>query len=402
MANATAHESLPVLNERILHALLFTPTPDGWGYPGFVWGPPGVGKTKMVAATSKKAGLPYVRLSPAERGEGQFGVVPVPRETEHGLRLIYPAPDWADEVEGGGVVFVDEFNLGGYALQAPMLGLIQLRTLGAHKFDSRVRMLAAANEAADAPGAVDLANSIANRFAHFRYEGLDAESWAAGLLIGFRFGDNGTAGLDARREEARVTAAWPEAYGKAAAIIGAFVSRRPDLFQVKPARGSKVLAWPSKRTWEAAALALASSFVHGLSEVDTDAYLTAIVGIDAVAELATFRAALDLPSAPDLLDGKVSWKHDPNRPDRTNVVLGSVAGFLHGSPVSDKARAPRAERAWELIGEVMAQAADLAVPAAETLFQARLTYPTVQSPTARKVQAAMKPITDAVKGALGN
>lgn len=397
MSNATNNQTLPAINQQILHALLFTPTSDGWGYPGFLWGDPGVGKTKLVQSVAKRHNLPYVRLSPAERGEGQFGVVPVPQATDKGLRLQYPAPAFTDDLTDGGLIFIDEFNLGGYALQAPMLGLVQLRTLGDHTFNNRVRVLAAANQSSDAPGAHDLANSVANRFAHFRCEGLDAEGWAAGLLIGFKFGDNvSTRERSARDEENRVLAAWPQAYATAAATVAGFITRRPDLLHVKPARGSKALAWPSRRAWEAATLALASSTVHNLSDADTDAFLSAILGIDAVSEFATFRANLDLPNTVDLLDGRVSWKHDPNRPDRTNIVLGSAAAFLHGSQ-PDAARTVRAERAWELIGSVLDNAADLVVPAAETLFAARLTYPTVQSAAARKVQARLKPVTDGIK-----
>lgn len=395
----TTNTTLPIINERILHALFFTPTPNGWGISPLLWGDPGVGKTHMVKAAAAGAELPCVRLSPAERGEGQFGVIAVPRESEHGLRLVYPVPDFADDLADGGVIFVDEMNLGGHALQAPLLGLIQLRTLGSHQFGPRVRTLGACNETADAPGAADLANSLRNRFAHFRYEGLDANAWAAALLQGFRAGaGTGARHIDSRAEEARVMAAWPLAYGKAAAIVGGFLSRRPDLLHVKPARGSKAMSYPTRRTWEYATLALASASVHSLSESDTDAILVSLVGLDAVSEFATWRGSLDLPDAIDLLDGKVTWKHEAARPDRTNVVLGSIVGYLSAVEPTP-ARLARAEVAWALIGDVLDVAADLAYPAAQGMFTARLTYPTVRSAEARKVQAKITPIDAAIRAA---
>lgn len=392
----TNNATLPTLSPRVLHALLFTPTPDGWGVPAFLWGPPGVGKTKTVRAVATAASLPYIRLSPAERGEGQFGVVPVPAPGPDGqVRLTYPAPDWAVEVADGGLIFVDEANLGGYALQAPLLGLIQLRVLGTHQFGPRVRTLAAANEAHDAPGAHELANSVRNRFAHFRFEGLDAAAWGAGLLGGFRT-SVALDSVDAREEEARVLAAWPQAYAQAAAQVAAFVARRPDLLHQAPAKGARVMAWPSRRTWEYATLALASAQVHALTEVDTDALLASLVGLGAATEFATWRATLDLPGPVELLDGKVSWQHDPQRPDRTAVVLSSIAAFLASAP-ADATRLTRAGVAWGLVDGVIDVAADLAVPAATALVQAKLFYPLVKSDAARKAQAKLKPVLDLIK-----
>ena len=96
------------MNHRILHAAMFCPTPEGFfGLPILLWGPPGIGKTGMIRAFARSTGLPYERLSPAERGEGQFGVVPVPGEDG---RLHYPPPDWSQKFERGGILFVDEIN----------------------------------------------------------------------------------------------------------------------------------------------------------------------------------------------------------------------------------------------------------------------------------------------------
>lgn len=404
--NATNENALPNINPRILHALWFTPMPDGfWGMPIFKWGPPGIGKTFGVKAAAKRAGLPLVRLAPSEAGEGQFGVVPMPEKGADGVtRLTYPAPDWADTLDEGGVLFVDEFNLGGMHLQPPMLGLVQLRKIGNTELDKCTRVIAAANEPHDAPGAVETAASVGNRFAHFNCAPLPVDDWALALARGFRpMADGTVAEFDPRKEEARVNAAWAEAYGRAAATVGAFVTRRPDLFLVeeKGGRRKKALVRPTPRTWEYAARALASADIHGLDEADTDAMLSAIIGHDTVVEFAAWRADLDLPEPSAVLDGKVKWSHDSARPDRTDVVLRSLAAFLDGLSADDSTRIPRAEKAWAIIGDVYDEAADLARAGAMGLGAARLTFPRVKSPTARKVQAKMKDVVDAMKAALG-
>lgn len=142
------------MNQKILHALFFCPNPEGWwGLAALLHGEPGTGKTSNIRAVSKSSGLYSYRISPGERGEGQFGCVPVP--AADGL-LDYPAPRWAGLLEHGGILFVDEINTAPPALQAALLGLVQLRTLGSFIFNRRVRVIGAANSTADAAGGWDL------------------------------------------------------------------------------------------------------------------------------------------------------------------------------------------------------------------------------------------------------
>ncbi len=98
------------MNSKILHAALFCLAPEGfWGLPLIIWGDPGTGKTSFLKDSAKRTSMAYERLSPAERGEGQFGVVPVPHTDGF---LHYPAPAWAQRFDNGGVLFLDEINTG--------------------------------------------------------------------------------------------------------------------------------------------------------------------------------------------------------------------------------------------------------------------------------------------------
>ena len=139
------------MNSKIFHAAVFCPNPEGTlGLPFLLWGPPGSGKTSFVKAVERNYNMAYERLSPAERGEGQFGVCPVPMPDG---TLHYPPPDWSKKFDGrAGLIFLDEINLAMPAIQAPLLGLVQLRTLGSHTFGPRTRIIAAANEVQDAAG----------------------------------------------------------------------------------------------------------------------------------------------------------------------------------------------------------------------------------------------------------
>lgn len=368
------------MNHRILHASLFTPAPEGfWGMPIIQWGPPGVGKTQGVRAAAKRVNLPFERLSPAERGEGQFGVVPVPMD---GF-LRYPPPDWTERFKDGGIIAVDEATTAPPAIQAPLLGLVQFRTIGSYQFGPRTRVIAMANEAEDAAGGFDLASPLANRFGHFDYEGLSPNEWAIALLGGFQDAED-SAVVDARAEEERVMAAWPVAVAMARGMVAGFIKARPELLYKRPERGSRTnsRAWPSNRSCENAAHALAAARVHSLNEIDADAYMAGFVGQAWVQEFATWRANIDLPDPADLLDGKVTFKHEVRRLDRTVAVLNACAALV--IPQKAEKRTERAKACWKVIGEVAKDAADVAVPAGTALRRAQL--------VGGEIAAAAKPV----------
>jgi MoxR-like ATPase len=379
------------MNAKILHAAWFCPSPEGFfGLPLFFWSPPGFGKTTFIKDAVSRAGLgAYERLSPGERGEGQFGVVPVPGSDGF---LHYPAPDWSKKFDNGGVIFVDELNTAPPALQAPLLGLVQLRALGSYQFSRRTRVVAAANETMDAAGGWDLAPALANRFGHFDYEGLGASDWSVALLSNFsNLDDYEGPTTNAEAEEKRVMDAWAGASASANGIIAGFIKRRPELLHKQPshAAAASSKAWPSRRSVHYAATALASARVHGLNEIDTDTFLAGFVGLPFVQELATWRANLDLPDAADVLDNRVSWKHDGRRLDRTLVVLQACAGLV--APEKAEKKKERGNKLWELIGTVLKDAADCAIPAARVLIAAKMVIPS-QYPSYTDVGHKLLPI----------
>ncbi len=379
------------MKDSILTAALFTPISGGrWGLPILAWGSPGVGKSAIIEALAARWGMACEVLSPGERGEGAFGVVPVP-DTNGVLR--YPRPEWTCAFDGdvAGVVFVDEMTTAAPALQAPLLGLLLARRIGGHTLPSRVRVIGAANPPEQAAGGFDLAAPVANRVGHISWGEPSVEEHTRYMLGST---EESTVG-DASAEEARVLAAWPTAWARAVGLETAFLARRPALKNKCPEAGSPTAsrAWPSDRSWEAATRALASAAVHGLSGEDTEEFVAAFIGEAAASEWFAWITEQDLPDPVAILDGHATFAHNPARLDRTVAVLNACVATV--APKVAVRRQERANALWGLL-EVLSGAKgtgpkvdlDVFVPACAGLVDAGL----VDLAAAAATLAALQPV----------
>lgn len=360
-----------MISRKLMHAILFTPVNDAgrWGVPALFWGEPGIGKTDVIESIGAAWGMPTDTLSPGERGEGAFGVTPVPsRDCEY---MTYPPPDWKKKFDeaGRGVLFVDEINTASPALQPPILGLVQARRIGGAYLGDGVRILGAANPPEVAAGGWDLAPPVANRFAHFEWNCPSVAEWSDWL-----FGNTTTEdyGGDAEREERRVLGEWSTPWSIMRGLVAGFLRRRPEFIHKRPNVGdpNASRAWPSPRSWSFATRALTAAVIHRLEADDAELYLRACVGEGAGNEFVRWRAEADLPDPIEVLDGKVEFKHDPARLDRTMAVLASCAALV--APIDFPKREKRAGTLWTILGTVVEGAADIAIGPAKQLVAARL------------------------------
>lgn len=375
---------------RILHAAFFTPAPEGfWGLNILLWGPPGAGKTSLVKALCQASGLHYERLSPAERGEGQFGVVPVPGTDGF---LHYPAPAWVQQFAQGGVLFLDEVNTAPPALQAPLLGLSQLRTLGTHVFNHRTRVVAAANEVQDAAGGWDLAPATANRFCHIVYEGLAARTWAQALLSGFGRDSAPAAPAEPAADiEAKVMLRWPAEVARARGVVASFIQAKPGLAHAAPRLEDNTAskAWPSRRSWEYVVHALAGATIHNLTAEETQMLVQGFVGEAAAIEFYSWMQNMDLPDPVALLDGQVKWSIDLDRLDRTMAVLNVATAMV--KPINAERRNPRGVVLWSIVADLLSKAPDIAIVFAQQLLTVENGQKALMPPEAFAAIGALSP-----------
>jgi hypothetical protein len=331
------------------------------------WGSPGVGKSTIIENICTRYGLPCEILSPGERGEGAFGVTPVP----DGEYMTYPPPEWVTNVDPCGAVLVDEINCAAPAMPPYLLGLVLARRVGGHQLGNRVRTIAAANPPEEAAGGWDLALALSNRFGHMNWDKPSAEDWGAWVFGSID--DEIEQAIDPLEEEARVTKAWGRHWATARALIVGFLRRKPEMIHKQPELGNPQAsrAWCSHRSWEMAMRAHASAHVHGLSVEETEDFVASFVGPGAAGELHTYQKKADLPDPADVLDGKVEFKHNPKRIDRTFAVVNSCTVFVIDESMTEN-RDARLDKLFEILLKMSGDTVDVVWGAAKLISKAGL------------------------------
>ena len=238
--------------------------------PVMLWGPPGVGKSRIIGRIADDHRVPLVdiRLSqmeptdlrgiPFRNGSRVEWSVPalLPEESRHGAR---------------GILFLDEITSAPPTVTAAAYQLILDRRLGEYEVPAGWAIFAAGNRYGDRGVTYAMPTPLANRFTHYEIEPHldDWVAWAHGC------------GIDER--------------------VIAFLRFRPDLlFDFDPARNP--IAFPSPRSWEYAHRALAK---FGDSPHLLLPALQACVGGAAGVEFKAFIDHMhDMPDVDAILEGR--------------------------------------------------------------------------------------------------
>jgi len=241
----------------------FLSTADGHHTPVMLWGPPGVGKSQMVAQIAARHDVPVIDIRLSQMEPSDLRGIPF----RQGERVEWAVPAMLPDVERhgpNGVLFLDEITSAPPVVSAAAYQLILDRRLGEYRVPDGWAIFAAGNRQGDRGVTYSMPAPLANRFSHFEVE-THLDDWAA----------------------------WAYASGIDEQVI-AFLRFRPELlFDFDPAHNP--VAFPSPRSWE---------FAHRALRKFADApdllpgALQACVGPAAGIELSAFVANLD--QMPDL------------------------------------------------------------------------------------------------------
>ena len=147
--------------------------------PAFLWGPPGIGKSELVASiTNELGGLMIDLRMPLLEPTDIRGIPYYNKETN---KMDWAPPvDLPDEELASQypivVLFMDEMNAAAPAVQASGYQLILNRAVGRYKLPDNVVIVAAGNRDGDKGVTYRMPAPLSNRFVHFEMR-VDFESW---------------------------------------------------------------------------------------------------------------------------------------------------------------------------------------------------------------------------------
>lgn len=403
--------------KQLLKALWFTPGVNGrWGLPIIFKGAPGTAKTSIVNAVAKECGLHVETVLASLRQPEDFLGLPIPAKTdiernklldymrptgakaketddgEYTFSMVeYAPPRWAVRLAQAkrGVAFFDEVNTAPPSVQAALLRVVLEGVVGELELPTGIRCVACMNPTDDAANGWDIAPPLANRFGHVQWPAPDVKAWTEYMLGG---NEVPKAGFSAEKEEKNCQESWGQNWAWASGLVTSFLRSKQSLLLKQPLSSDPAAseAWPSPRSWENATRAMAGGRLHGLDNIQRFEMVAAFVGAGAASELDAYSHNMDLPDTEALLDGKVTWKHDPARLDRTCAVLSSCGALLVATDVKRK---ERIASLWSLLANLIEDVPDIIYPVAKVMVKNLAAE--VTSPNAIKVLNAIFPVGNA-------
>ncbi|HEC17916.1 MAG TPA: AAA family ATPase [Gammaproteobacteria bacterium] len=291
----------------------FESTVHGHHTPVMLWGPPGVGKSDMVAQVGERHGVAVIDIRLSQMEPSDLRGIPF----RAGEQVEWAPPGMLPDAQRHGkqgILFLDEITSAPPSVSAAAYQLILDRRLGDYRVPEGWAIFAAGNRQGDRGVTYSMPAPLANRFSHFEVE-THLDDWVA----------------------------WAYAHGIDERVI-AFLRFRPELlFDFDPTHNP--VAFPSPRSWEFAHRAL-QKFADQPQLLQGG--LQACVGPAAGIELHAFVDNLDqLPDLDAIVRGE-----DVTVPKETDLQY-AVAAALVGHAI----RAKNSDDAQTVYGHILDYAA---------------------------------------------
>lgn len=148
---------------------------DGHNTPVMIWGPPGVGKSELVAAVAKTRGVPLIDLRLSQMEPSDLRGIPFRGDALVEWAIPAMLPD-AERHGSAGILFLDEITSALPAVSAAAYQLILDRCLGDYTVPDGWVIFAAGNRQGDRGVTYAMPAPLANRFTHFSFD-LNLDDW---------------------------------------------------------------------------------------------------------------------------------------------------------------------------------------------------------------------------------
>lgn len=258
--------------------------------PAFIWGPPGVGKSDIVAQAAERLGrkLKDLRLSLCDPTD--LKGFPSP-DKKAGVTNWLPSDELPTKKDGPGILFLDELNAAPQAVQAAAYQLLLNRRIGNYELPDDWDIVAAGNRDTDRGATHRMPAPLSNRLIHLNFE-VSLDDWSH----------------------------WAINHNIRTEVLG-FLRFRTNLLH---AFDPNQKAFPTPRSWEF----VSNLLDQGMPSDIQYEMLAGTVGEGAAAELEGFlRTYKNMPS-PDailLAPDKVEVPEDPATLYALSTALGSRA-----------------------------------------------------------------------------
>lgn len=245
--------------------------------PIFLWGPPGIGKSDVVAEITQELGGYMIDLRMAQMEPTDLRGIPFFNKNNEKMDWAPPI-DLPDEELASQypivVLFLDEMNSAAPAVQAAGYQLILNRRIGKYKLPKNVVIVAAGNRESDKGVTYRMPMPLANRFLHIEMRS-DFNTWQTWAVLNNIHQD----------------------------VVSYLSFAKQDLYDFDSKSSSRAFATP--RSW-----VFVSELLNDEDDIDADTLFTLVsgaVGEGLAAKFAAHRKiASKLPKPEDILSGKVT------------------------------------------------------------------------------------------------
>lgn len=129
--------------------------------PVFIWGPPGIGKSSLVATFAREVGLPCVSLLGSQLAPEDL--IGVPQIVDGTSRFCPPTTIARKEPY---CLFLDELNACSHEVQKAFYSLIHERRIGEYELPAGSIVIGAGNRAQDSAIVKPMSSALLNRMVH--------------------------------------------------------------------------------------------------------------------------------------------------------------------------------------------------------------------------------------------
>jgi hypothetical protein len=242
--------------------------------PLFLWGPPGIGKSELVASICESMGgkLYDLRLALMDPSDLK-GVLYYNPAVGNAMWNAPPDLPTKEEAANYPVVFLflDEMNSAAPATQAAAYQLVLNRRVGTYELPDNCVIIAAGNRDTDRGVTYRMPKPLANRFVHLQLR-VDFESWQNWAIDNMIHPD----------------------------VLAYVTCNKNDLFQFEPSSNSVSFATP--RSW----VFVSQLLTQELKDIELNDLVAGTVGEGIALKFAAHRKiASQMPNPSDILKGKV-------------------------------------------------------------------------------------------------